>query len=1269
MKKTKKLLCLFLAMVILIPNIAIFSNAVDAEQAEVSEPLLIEVTTDKSSYTAYGIAGITVKVTNTSDEVINNISAEAVFEQLAPVGKNNETFKDVETLQPNESFEFSYKATVNSSKVKINFFAKIFLWFTRLFNGGYTATSHDIEADIENVTEINFGKYTVQNVVRVSYEKKTITDEQFESADETINILNNIAKPYTDDNGYIDIDKRDELLQIISVELEKYKDKEIVREYYIGEDSATIIFDGNITYIYTPAVERELSGSGASEIITIEVFDTWDIIISGNEQLSAELDAWANNFGYGLGLSDNVEFITKENTNYVYKEGIKKSQFTIEKLKNLANYKIMILEGHGAWNSKDNYCCICTGESVTKESRQRYAEEIANNEIVITSGTLQKSTYAVTPAFLNKHLKYNENSLVFLENCYSLKNEKLANVFMNKGAYCVIGYDDATDISYGKLTRSYFFRYATQRDDNGKYPTIDSAVNKIKNQFSEYLKSCKSTGELTVLFNEKVSGSSKTLFGEIPDNSSGGDTGAEKASVHGMVKDEKTGNAISGVRVEFIDNSTDNYDTVATATTGADGSFSVELPYGSYSMSFNHDDYEYYGASIDVDTEMVVLTEPVLLTPKNSGDGDDDSGETDEPVITVVNSGDCGADGSNVTWTLYSDGTLVISGNGAMANYNIAFKENYPWYEVRTNIKTVKINNGVTNIGNGAFEYCRELTSITIPNSVTSIGIGTFRDCTYLSSINLPNSVTHIGNSAFGYCTNLTEIIIPDSVTSIDNYAFSFCRDLTTVTLSKNITSIGNGTFYGCTSLKNVIVPNNVTSLGNDAFYGCTSLENIIVPDGVTSIGSGAFYGCSSLTNITIPNSITSIGSESFKNTGYYNDLNNWENNILYIDNVLICANKKANGDITIKYGTTIIAEYAFSECTNIIHISIPNSMTTINSEAFRGCVGLVSVIISNSVTDIEAYAFEDCNSLKEIKIPVSAKIQRSSFDGCSNIEKVTLTKGTGTMQDYNYLIPSSYQYTPWYISRNSMKEIIIEEGIKNIGSYAFCESSNITSIIIPNGVTSIGECAFRDCTSLRTVTLPNSITNIEYGTFWGCNNLSCISIPDSVIKIGTYAFKDCASISNIVIPHSVTNIGNSAFQGCTNLISITIPNSVTNIGNYAFSDCSNLTSVSIPNSATNIGNNTFSNCVSLTNIIIPNSINSIGNDTFNGCTSLTSITIPNSITSIGYSAFENCPNLSDVYYSGSKKEWDDISLILDYANKHNNSDLLSATIHYNSKI
>ena len=434
----------------------------------------------------------------------------------------------------------------------------------------------------------------------------------------------------------------------------------------------------------------------------------------------------------------------------------------------------------------------------------------------------------------------------------------------------------------------------------------------------------------------------------------------------------------------------------------------------------------------------------------------------------IVDSGTCGAegDGSNLTWTLDSEGVLTISGSGDMHGYDHL---GAPWYGIRSPVKSAVIADGVTSIGDSAFFDCTSLTSVTIPDSVTSIGEYAFYNCTSLTSVTIPNSVTSIGEYAFYNCTSLTSVAIPDSVTSIGEYAFSHCTSLTSVTIPDSVTSIGRYAFYYCTSLTSVTIPDSVTSIGEYAFYDCTSLTSVTIPDSVTSIGDGAFSYCESLTSVTIPDSVTSIGWHAFDGCTSLTGIWVAEGNSHYASD--------ASGVLFNKDKTTLVqCPGAFAAYT------IPNSVTSIGADAFSYCRSLTSVTIPDSVTSIGESSFYKCTSLTSVTIPDSVtSIGYKAFGSCESLTSVT-----------------------------------IPDSVTSIGDGAFSCCTSLTSVTIPNSVTSIGDSAFYDCTSLTSVTIPNSVTIIGVAAFSCCTSLTSVTIPDSVTIIGGSAFFDCDNLTDV---------------------------------------------------------------------------------------------------------------------------------------------------------
>ena len=327
---------------------------------------------------------------------------------------------------------------------------------------------------------------------------------------------------------------------------------------------------------------------------------------------------------------------------------------------------------------------------------------------------------------------------------------------------------------------------------------------------------------------------------------------------------------------------------------------------------------------------------------------------------------------------------------------------------------------------------------------------------------------------------------------------------------------------------------------------------------------------------------------------------------------------------VVIESGVTSIGNNAFSNCSGLSSVEIPDSVTSIGYSAFSSCSNLTSVEIPDGVTSIGYSAFSYCISLTSVKIPNSVtNIGYSAFSNCSGLSRIEIPNSVTSIGDNVF------------VSCNSLSSITIPNSITSIGQGAFAGCSNLASVEIPDSVTSIGSSAFSSCSSLTSVEIPGSVTSIGQGTFSGCSNLTSVAIPDGVTRIEAFAFSNCSGLTRVEIPDSVTSIGDSAFQGCMSLTSVTIPDGVATIDVYAFSNCSRLTSITIPDSVTTI-------CVG----------------TFYNCGGLTSVEIPDSVTSIGTSAFEYCSALTDVYYGGSRAEWNKIGI------DRNNDQLSGATIH-----
>ncbi|MBO4718695.1 MAG: leucine-rich repeat domain-containing protein [Prevotella sp.] len=183
----------------------------------------------------------------------------------------------------------------------------------------------------------------------------------------------------------------------------------------------------------------------------------------------------------------------------------------------------------------------------------------------------------------------------------------------------------------------------------------------------------------------------------------------------------------------------------------------------------------------------------------------------------------------------------------------------------------------------------------------------------------------------------------------------------------------------------------------------------------------------------------------------------------------------------------------------------------------------------------------------------------------------LTIT-GTGNMHMPNY----RENLAPWSAYQADIKEVVIEDGVRNIGAQAFMEYKNITSVTIPNSVTSIDYRAFYGCDALQSITIPNSVTRIEGDAFCLCKNLASVTIGNSVETIEDNAFSGCESLTSVDIPNSVKSIGDRAFRNCAKLAHLTLGKCVETIGRAAFTNCLLPKTLIIPSSVQTIEDDAF---------------------------------------------------------------------------------------------
>lgn len=277
-----------------------------------------------------------------------------------------------------------------------------------------------------------------------------------------------------------------------------------------------------------------------------------------------------------------------------------------------------------------------------------------------------------------------------------------------------------------------------------------------------------------------------------------------------------------------------------------------------------------------------------------------------------------------------------------------------------------------------------------------------------------------------------------------------------------------------------------------------------------------------------------------------------------------------------------------------------------------------------------------------------------------STTQTLTLS-GTGEMPYDAPSYESEEDKYGWYSLRDSIRHLVIEEGITRISNCAFMEYPSLQTVSFPASLRSIGDSAFKGCTmlmdisfrsapeelgyyvfkgctSLTSVSLPEGLTELPRWTFSDCTNLADVHLPDTLKVIGIGAFEYCYNLKEILLPAGLTCIEKDAFWACNELASVSFPGTLERIGENAFAYCHSLKELQLPEDLESIGEGAFYRCSSLTAVTFPGGLTELPGQTFYGCTGLVSVDLPEGLEYIGESAFRNCTALETVVFPETLK-------------------------------
>ena len=633
-----------------------------------------------------------------------------------------------------------------------------------------------------------------------------------------------------------------------------------------------------------------------------------------------------------------------------------------------------------------------------------------------------------------------------------------------------------------------------------------------------------------------------------------------------------------------------------------------------------------------------------------------------------------GTFGDNLTWSVDAEGTLTISGTGAIPDFECVMGEtpNYPYCGVNTPwhsylIRKVIVEEGIVAVGSYALAYLEKMESISLPASLRKLGTAALLNDFGLKQIVLPENLETLGESALFQCMGLSSLHIPAGVKSIGEYAIDGCRlDSITVDEANTAFCAEDGVLYtkdkkellAITSNRTELtIPDSVTRVDSPLFFDGQNIVSV-------TIGAQCDWGmnlslCNSLEQITVVDSNPYLCAKD---------------NVLFSKDgteLIVYPSARPGTSYTVPAGTKKIGAQAFGDCQNLTSIVLPDGLTEIDFSGI-GCAYLAEITIPASVTTIsqESVGFHNGTKLQNLVIRGAAGSAAESYakeNGFTFVEigatsgkcgenltwsvdaEGTLTiSGTGAMWDYTSVSEDGNWRTtaPWYVL--SPVKLVLNEGISYIGCEAFRGCGFAGSLTIPKSVTRLGREAFRDCQNLTNVVIPASLTSIKYGAFYGCTGLTSVTIPEGVTAIEVFAFRNCSRLTGVVIPEGVTCIPDFAFDGCAicgeNLTWILTEDGVLTIsGTGEMTDYPNfadvpwnayrekILSVVMEPGVTSVGRYAFFQCINMTSVEMPEGVTSIGNNAFSACRNLTSVVIPESVTNIGFAAFMACNGLTSI--------------------------------------
>ncbi len=578
-------------------------------------------------------------------------------------------------------------------------------------------------------------------------------------------------------------------------------------------------------------------------------------------------------------------------------------------------------------------------------------------------------------------------------------------------------------------------------------------------------------------------------------------------------------------------------------------------------------------------------------------------------------------------------------------------------------IEELTLPEGLTELGNSSFSYTK-IRTLTIPSSVKSIPDFCFCACENLESVNLPEGIEYIGICAFAN-TQLQRFEIPSTVKEIGAAPFS-AAPIKEISIPATFTHWPRQFLYG-TAIESINIPEGVVEIGDECFKFCSNLKSITIPASAKFVGTGIASFCDALTTLTIPSSLEVLtGDPQIPQTAQVVVAGN-DNKIRQEDGMLINDRGEdgcwlltvpdgaiTDGKFTVPDGINALGnnvfcsrplkelanaeaiEYIGSSAlaeTNITAIDMPR-LKGLGKEAFSECSSLRSITLPEGLKEIPYYCFYKCYALGSVNLPATIEsigawaFNRSAINQINFPEGLKeIGNGAFSSSGLEYAdVPSSC--TIFHFNGSKVRTVRLHEGLTAIPSHAFNGCSSLESINLPSTLRSIDEQAFVACKNLQEITLPEGLTTLAFGAF-ALSGLTSVVVPESVSEIGACAFQECP-LTFCDIKSPLKEIPEAMFYKCDQLKQVVLPNTVEQLGMWAFWADTSLEDLNIPSSIKDIEYAAMVYC-NISHLSLPASVERLGEYCFGGIQSVSVDFSQTSLTELPDYAFVKCENLRQI--------------------------------------